>query len=93
MKPVLLVIGAGAGIGGSVAQRFAAEGYHVCLCRRSDEEGLQKMVADIENAPKPQNPMTSMHLLLIGNLENGEKQEKASEMHSLLRETECISTT
>jgi len=50
MKPVCLVIGAGAGIGGSVAQRFAAEGYHACLCRRSDEEGLQKMVADIESA-------------------------------------------
>jgi NAD(P)-dependent dehydrogenase (short-subunit alcohol dehydrogenase family) len=50
MKPVFLVIGAGAGIGGSVAQRFAAEGYHACLCRRSDEEGLQKMVADIESA-------------------------------------------
>jgi NAD(P)-dependent dehydrogenase (short-subunit alcohol dehydrogenase family) len=33
-----------------VAQRFAAEGYHACLCRRSDEEGLQKMVADIESA-------------------------------------------
>ena len=40
MKPVCLVIGAGAGIGGSVARRFAAEGYHACLCRRSDEEGL-----------------------------------------------------
>ena len=50
MKPVCLVIGAGAGIGGSVAQRFAAEGYHACLCRRSDEEGLQKMVADIESS-------------------------------------------
>jgi NAD(P)-dependent dehydrogenase (short-subunit alcohol dehydrogenase family) len=50
MKPVCLVIGAGAGIGGCVAQRFAAEGYHACLCRRSDEEGLQKMVADIESA-------------------------------------------
>lgn len=50
MKPVCLVIGAGAGIGGSVAQRFAAEGYHACLCRRSDEEGLQKLVADIESA-------------------------------------------
>jgi NAD(P)-dependent dehydrogenase (short-subunit alcohol dehydrogenase family) len=50
MKPVCLVIGAGAGIGGSVAKRFAAEGYHACLCRRSDEEGLHKMVADIESA-------------------------------------------
>lgn len=48
MKPVCLVIGAGAGIGGTVAKRFAQEGYHACLCRRSDEEGLNKMVRAIE---------------------------------------------
>jgi len=48
MKPVCLVIGAGAGIGGTVARRFAREGYHACLCRRTDEEGLQRMVAEIE---------------------------------------------
>ncbi|MCZ6889577.1 MAG: SDR family NAD(P)-dependent oxidoreductase [Gammaproteobacteria bacterium] len=49
MKPICLVIGAGAGIGGNVAQRFAQEGYHACLCRRSDEDGLNKMVESIEN--------------------------------------------
>ena len=48
MKPVCLVIGAGAGIGGSVGKRFAASDYHAVLCRRSDQEGLDKMVADIE---------------------------------------------
>ena len=48
MKPVCLVIGAGAGIGGTVGKRFAREGYHAVLCRRSDEEGLQKLVASIE---------------------------------------------
>jgi NAD(P)-dependent dehydrogenase (short-subunit alcohol dehydrogenase family) len=48
MKPVCLVIGAGAGIGGNVGKRFAAGGYHTVLCRRSDEEGLQQLVADIE---------------------------------------------
>jgi NAD(P)-dependent dehydrogenase (short-subunit alcohol dehydrogenase family) len=47
MKPVCLVIGAGAGIGGTVGQRFAREGYHSVLCRRSDEEGLNAMVAGI----------------------------------------------
>ena len=49
MKPVCLVIGAGAGIGGNVARRFAKAGYHACLCRRSDEDGLNAMVEGIEN--------------------------------------------
>ena len=49
MKPVCLVIGAGAGIGGNVARRFAQEGYHACLCRRSDLDGLNRMVGAIKN--------------------------------------------
>lgn len=49
-KPVCLIIGAGAGIGGHVGKRFAAGGYHAVLCRRSDEEGLHKLVAQIEGA-------------------------------------------
>ena len=49
MKPVCLVIGAGAGIGGNVARRFAQEGYHACLCRRSDLDGLNRMVEAIKN--------------------------------------------
>ncbi|MDJ0698831.1 MAG: SDR family NAD(P)-dependent oxidoreductase [Woeseiaceae bacterium] len=48
MKPVCLVLGAGAGIGGNVGRRFAAGGYHSILCRRSDREGLDKLVAQIE---------------------------------------------
>ena len=48
MKPVCLVIGAGAGIGGTVARRFAKEGYHACLCRRTDQDGLEGMVAESE---------------------------------------------
>lgn len=48
MKKVCLVVGAGAGIGGSVGRKFAQEGYHAALCRRSDEEGLNKMVRDIQ---------------------------------------------
>jgi NAD(P)-dependent dehydrogenase (short-subunit alcohol dehydrogenase family) len=47
MKPICLVIGAGAGIGGNVAKRFAREGYHAVLCRRSNKDGLNKFVADI----------------------------------------------
>lgn len=49
-KPVFLVIGAGAGIGGHAAARFAREGYHAVLARRSDEEGLQRLVSQIEDA-------------------------------------------
>jgi len=44
VKPVCLVIGAGAGIGGTVARRFAREGYHAVLCRRSDADGLNTLV-------------------------------------------------
>ncbi len=48
MKKVCLVIGAGAGIGGSVGRKFAKEGYHAALCRRSDGDGLNAMVEAIE---------------------------------------------
>ena len=47
-KPVILVLGAGAGIGGHVAARFAREGYHAVLARRSDEDGLARLVSAIE---------------------------------------------
>ncbi|MBO6566206.1 MAG: SDR family NAD(P)-dependent oxidoreductase [Pseudomonadales bacterium] len=49
-KPVCLVIGAGAGIGGNVAKKFALEGYHAVLARRSDEKGLHNLVAQITDA-------------------------------------------
>ena len=49
IKPVCLVMGAGAGIGGTVASRFAREGYHACLCRRSDAEGLRRLVEGIKH--------------------------------------------
>src|SRR4029453_7561093 len=49
VKPVCLVIGAGAGIGGTVARRFAQEGYHACLCRRSDADGLNGLVDAIKS--------------------------------------------
>ena len=49
MKPVCLVIGAGAGVGGNVGKRFAREGYHAVLCRRTDQSGLDKLVSEIES--------------------------------------------
>lgn len=50
MKPVCLVIGAGAGIGGTVGTKFASEGYHAVLCRRSDQAGLDRLVEGIKSA-------------------------------------------
>lgn len=47
-KPVCLILGAGAGMGGHVAKRFAREGHHACLARRSDKAGLDQLVAEIE---------------------------------------------
>ena len=41
-------MGAGAGIGGTTGKRFAREGYHAVLCRRSDQDGLNRLVQDIE---------------------------------------------
>jgi NAD(P)-dependent dehydrogenase (short-subunit alcohol dehydrogenase family) len=43
------VIGAGAGIGGTVAKRFAQAGYHAVLCRRTDLEGLNRLVDEIRS--------------------------------------------
>jgi NAD(P)-dependent dehydrogenase (short-subunit alcohol dehydrogenase family) len=48
MDPVCLVMGAGAGIGGNVGKRFAKGGYHAVLCRRSDAQGLERLVQEIE---------------------------------------------
>ena len=50
MKPVCLVLGAGAGIGGTVAAKFASEGYHSYLCRRTDQEGLDNLIKGIEDS-------------------------------------------
>ena len=49
MKPVCLVLGAGAGIGGNVAKKFSKEGFHLCICRRTDEKGLNNLVKNIED--------------------------------------------
>lgn len=49
-KPVFLVIGAGGGIGGNCAMRFAAGGYHAVCARRSDESALADLVSTIEAA-------------------------------------------
>jgi len=49
-KPVCLVIGAGAGIGGNVAKRFSSAGFQACLARRTDGQGLNRLVGEIADA-------------------------------------------
>ncbi len=46
-KPVCFVLGAGAGIGGTAGRKFASQGYHAVLCRRSDADGLKALVDGI----------------------------------------------
>jgi NAD(P)-dependent dehydrogenase (short-subunit alcohol dehydrogenase family) len=69
VQKTCLVIGAGAGIGGTVGKRFAEGGYHAALCRRSDVDGLNGMVEDF----KASGLSASGHLLNAvddGALEN-----------------------
>ena len=76
MKPVCLVIGAGAGIGGNIGKKFAAEGYHAVLCRRSDEEGLHSLVAEIEAA----GGSASGHIL--NAIEDGAIEERIAQVEA-----------
>ena len=46
---VCLILGAGAGIGVHTARRFARGGYLACLARRSDQQGLDRAVQQIED--------------------------------------------
>jgi len=75
MKPVCLVLGAGAGIGGTVGKRFAREGYHTVLCRRSDRDGLNQLIADIES----EGDSASGHLLNAVEPDVIEEQISATE--------------
>ena len=45
-EKVALVVGAGNGTGGSVAKRFAREGFTVCVTRRNREK-LDPLVSEI----------------------------------------------
>ena len=74
VQPVCLVIGAGAGIGGNVAKRFAKEGFHACLCRRSDEAGLARLVEEI----KDEGGNASGYIL--NAVEEGTSEERAMEI-------------
>jgi NAD(P)-dependent dehydrogenase (short-subunit alcohol dehydrogenase family) len=46
-KPVIVVVGAGPGVSGSVARRFADEGYDVALLGQ-DQDVLDELAADLE---------------------------------------------
>ena len=84
MKPVCLVIGAGAGIGGTVGKRFAAGGYHAVLCRRSDEEGLHKLVADIDASGG------SVSGFLLNAVEENSIEERVAAIESELGPIEVV---
>ena len=45
--PVALVFGAGAGLGGAIARRFAREGFHAVVTRRT-AKGLEPLVEEIQ---------------------------------------------
>ena len=47
-KKICLVIGAGAGIGVNVAKKFAVSGYHSVILRRTNQQGLDDAVKNIE---------------------------------------------
>ena len=67
MKKVCLVIGAGAGIGGTVAKKFASDGYYAYLARRTDEEGLNKLIKEIQDSGGEASgslPVSYTHLTL-----------------------------
>ena len=46
-RPVLVVVGAGPGVSGSVARRFADEGYDVALLG-ADQQAIDDLVPDLE---------------------------------------------
>ena len=49
MKPVCLVLGAVVGIGGIVVTRYGLAGYHFSVFRRSDTDGLDRLVKNIKD--------------------------------------------
>lgn len=51
-NPVLVVVGAGPGLGAAVARRYGRDGYAVVLLSR-DEEELARLAADLESQGVP----------------------------------------
>ncbi|GAB3667654.1 SDR family NAD(P)-dependent oxidoreductase [Nocardioides korecus] len=48
-NPVIMIVGAGPGVGGSVARRFARDGYDVALLGHADE-AMRVLADDLETA-------------------------------------------
>ncbi len=84
VKPVCLVIGAGAGIGGHVGARFARAGYHAVLCRRSDQAGLDRLVSDIEKEGG------SASGFLLNAIEDGAIEERAAAIEAEIGPIEAV---
>jgi NAD(P)-dependent dehydrogenase (short-subunit alcohol dehydrogenase family) len=84
MKPVCLVMGAGAGIGGTVGKRFAQAGYHAVLCRRSDQQGLDRLVKAIHEGG---NDATGF---LLNAVEEGSIEEAVARIEKDIGQIEVI---
>jgi NAD(P)-dependent dehydrogenase (short-subunit alcohol dehydrogenase family) len=84
MKPVCLVMGAGAGIGGTVGKRFARAGYHAVLCRRSDQEGLDRLVNAIHDSGDDATGF------LLNAVEEGSIEEAVSQIEKDIGPIEVI---
>ena len=71
MQNICLIIGAGAGIGGNVAKVFAKNNYHVYLTRRSDENGLKKLIdeATIKCKKILSDHIKELHIVAKGLIE------------------------
>ena len=70
MKKICLIIGAGAGIGGTVGAKFAAHGYHAALARRSDTASVNRFVRELvaRGAPTSAHSLTATDTCATDNL-------------------------
>lgn len=60
-KKIVLVVGAGDATGGTIAKRFAREGYVACVTRRSADK-LQPLVDSIQSMGVKLMALPVMHV-------------------------------
>lgn len=62
-KPVCLILGADAGIGGHANKRFAREDFHVYLAGRNDKAGLDRLVVEIQKESESASGMWTLQVV------------------------------